>query len=369
MTYEYHEATLDLLRLTIPLYGILVPIIKRSGTDEIIDGRHRMKVRDELAEQGIQIMLPVHHVDTDNPAEIDAIVNSIRRPWVNPEERKKLVKQLREKGHSNQLIANAMGTSKFTVARDLAETPTIANATVGPVAAQATTGKDGKDRKPSAGPQEVARAWSMKESGMSTPAIAFDLGRGEQTIRNWFKKPRPMITTSEPPTTSPPAAEPDPEPEAPSEPEQEPALDPEPIQPEELEPFTLTPSKGKLPPISPGQPQRLQSQTQWIERRWLPAAQQLVAALKVLRPEHTRLGNCWRNEKVGGKVFTQPYQRLAAEWQEKGYLAEIAEALGLEDQSLDAVLLKLQHTAEDCASLANGMRMFTGYRPDNNLHE
>ena len=63
MTYAYDEATLDLLRLTIPIYGILVPIIRRSGTNEVIDGRHRLKIREELQAQGTQIMLPVHHVD------------------------------------------------------------------------------------------------------------------------------------------------------------------------------------------------------------------------------------------------------------------------------------------------------------------
>ena len=108
MTYAYDEATLDLLRLTIPTYGILVPIIQRSGTNEIIDGRHRLKIRDEMAEQGIKIMLPVHHVDTDNPAEIDQIVNSVRRPWQDTEQRRKLVAQLREKGHSHQHIADAV---------------------------------------------------------------------------------------------------------------------------------------------------------------------------------------------------------------------------------------------------------------------
>ena len=119
MSYAYDEATLDLLRLTIPTYGILVPIIQRSGTNEVIDGRHRLKIRDEMAEQGIKIMLPVHHVDTENPAEIDQIVNSVRRPWQDTEQRRKLVAQLRDKGHSHQRIADAVGTHKKTVQNDL----------------------------------------------------------------------------------------------------------------------------------------------------------------------------------------------------------------------------------------------------------
>jgi len=41
-------------------------------------------------------------------------------------------------------------------------------------------GKDGKTYKPPATPAEINQAWAMKDSGMSTPAIAKDLGR-----RHW----------------------------------------------------------------------------------------------------------------------------------------------------------------------------------------
>jgi predicted transcriptional regulator len=192
MTYAYDEATLDLLRLTIPTYGILVPIIQRSGTNEIIDGRHRLKIRDEMAEQGIKIMLPVHHVDTDNPAEIDQIVNSVRRPWQDTEQRRKLVAQLREKGHSHQHIADAVGTAKSTVQEDLKVKP--AGGRNRPPAAQPATcskGKDGKSYSPPATEAEKVKAWEMKDSGMGASAIAKDLGRGERTVRDWFKKERP----------------------------------------------------------------------------------------------------------------------------------------------------------------------------------
>jgi len=40
-------------------------------------------------------------------------------------------------------------------------------------------GKDGKTYKPPAKPDEIAKAWAMKDSGMSTPAIAKALGRGQ----------------------------------------------------------------------------------------------------------------------------------------------------------------------------------------------
>ena len=218
MTYAYDEATLDLLRLTIPTYGILVPIIQQSGTNEVIDGRHRLKVREELEAEGTRIMLPVHHVDTNNPEEIDQIVNSVRRPWQDAEQRKELVSKLREKGHSHQRIADAVGTHKKTVQNDLkAQSATGEKAPVADLKPKATTGKDRKKRLPPATPEVIAKAWGMKDAGMSTPAIAQDLGRGETTIRAWFKKERPeAVEQGQPtPTTTPSTPTPEPAPSAP----------------------------------------------------------------------------------------------------------------------------------------------------------
>ena len=211
MTYAYDEATLDLLRLTIPAYGILVPIIQQSGTNEIIDGRHRLKVREELEAEGTRIMLPVHHVDTNNPDEIDQIVNSVRRPWQDAEQRKELVSKLREKGHSHQRIADAVGTAKSTVQKDLQ--PKSAGDQNRPPAdskPKASKGKDNKKYVPPAKPEEIAKAWEMKDAGMSVPAIAKDLGRGKTTVRKWFKRERPEAVQQGQPPASAPTPEPEP---------------------------------------------------------------------------------------------------------------------------------------------------------------
>ena len=209
MSETFDEATLDLLRLTIPTYGILVPVIYRSGTNEIIDGRHRLKVREELEAEGVRVMLPVHHVDTDNPAEIDQIVNSVRRPWQDTKQRRKLVVQLREKGHSHKRIADAVGTAKSTVQDDLSvETAGGRNRPPADQPFVASTGKDGrKQASKKATPEEIARAWAMKDSGMSTSAIAKDLGRGERTVRDWFAKEHPKAIQAK----RPPAPEPAPQ--------------------------------------------------------------------------------------------------------------------------------------------------------------
>lgn len=147
----------------------------------------------------------------------------------------------------------------------------------------------------------------------------------------------------------------------------------EPPAPAEIEPV---PVAAKPQPVSAELRKLHNAQGKWIKERWLPAAQKVLEASQplaearlLLRAEGTRLGNLWRHREVGGKIFTIPYQRLAAEWEQKGYLSELAAALGSEDQSLDGVLLKLEHTSKACASMANAMRMFTGCRPDNNFHE
>ena len=186
----------------------------------MIDGRHRLKIRDEMAEQGIKIMLPVHHVDTENPAEIDRIVNNVRRPWQDTEQRRKLVAQLRDKGHSHQRIADAVGTHKKTVQNDLkTETATGGKAPGGekapPGAKPATRskGKDDKNYSPPATEAEKAKAWEMKDSGMSTTAIAQDLGRGQSTVRDWFTKERPEAVAAAQPVMPAPVPDPVPAPE------------------------------------------------------------------------------------------------------------------------------------------------------------
>jgi len=72
--------------------------------------------------------------------------------------------------HSNGSIASAVGTTVFTVARDLEKSPGIANAIPGgqDAKAEGRKGKDGKTYKPPASPAEIAKSWEMKDSGMST---------------------------------------------------------------------------------------------------------------------------------------------------------------------------------------------------------
>lgn len=349
MNYAYDEATLDLLRLTIPTYGIIVPIILRSGTNEVIDGRHRMKIRDELLSEGMKITLPVHHVDTDNPAEIDQIVNSVRRPWQDAAQRQELVRKLRERGHSNQRIANAVGTSKFTVARDLAESPTIANAIVGASEPRVITGKDGKDRKPPAAPKEIARAWSMKDSGMSTPAIAKDLGRGEQTVRNWLKKDRPET----PPATSVAAI----------------AASIDTVHsPLELVPPSAAP-KPQRPAVPDNLKQAHQREQRRIRERWQPIAEHLRAAHDLIRAEKERLCKEYAGAQ-GSLMMQRRWQQMAEIWAESGLLDAFAEITGEpEAVTLEGLLSELERSSRMANSWVKSVAIYTGCRPDPTRHQ
>jgi ParB-like chromosome segregation protein Spo0J len=338
MEHTYDEATLDLLRLTIPTYGIIVPIIQRSGTNEIIDGRHRLKIRDELAEQGIKIMLPVHHVDTDNPAEIDAIVNSIRRPWQDTEQRRELVRQLREKGHSHQRIADAVGAGETTVRRDLrlipAGPPNGGPADCPPAPSK---GKDGKTYRPQATQDEIAKAWSMKESSMSLAAIARDTGRNESTIREWFKKERPIAPPPHPSTPK-----------------------PEPLQ---LTP-PFDPPKPQKPKIPDNLKQAHQREQKRIKERWQPIAEHLKAAHDLIRAEKDRLCKEYAGAH-GSLIMQRRWQQMAEIWAESGMLSQFAEITGEpEAVTLNGLLSEMERSSRMANSWITFIAVYTGCRPD-----
>ena len=217
--------------------------------------------------------------------------------------------------------------------------------------------------------QQVTKARLVKQELAKSLGGAVRVAREQGLIAG--PKPRAKAKPTVEPLPS--AVEASPQP---AEPEQEPDSEPEPQLAPESAAFALTPPEAKPSPISPEERKRHYSQIKWVTTRWVPAAKALIEARRLLKDENTRLGDAYRHRENGGKMFTIPYQRLAKEWEEKGHLTEIAEALGSESQSLDAVLLKLEEVAKElegaaksCATMASGMRMFTGCRPDNNLHE
>lgn len=127
-------ATEAALRASIRRHGVLVPVlVDQQGAT--VDGHHRRRI---AAEE--QVECPTVSVDVDDEAhaqELAATVNADRR-HLSPQQRREIVAELREQGHSLRAIAGAVGASKDTVQRDLAQ-PGVSRETPGTV-----KGSDGK---------------------------------------------------------------------------------------------------------------------------------------------------------------------------------------------------------------------------------
>jgi ParB-like chromosome segregation protein Spo0J len=129
-------ATEDALRESIQRFGILVPVlVDQHG--QLVDGRHRVRIATEL-----DIDVPEHavHLPDDADARADALasVNDDRRQRMSAEQRREVVASLRESGHSQRAIADAVGVSRKTVRDDLEQVGGGAHVPDG------ITGQDGK---------------------------------------------------------------------------------------------------------------------------------------------------------------------------------------------------------------------------------
>ena len=97
---------------------------------------------------------------------------------------------IKEEKISEREAASRFGVSRTTLQRKAATAPTGLNGPVGALQQVPTKGKDGKLRKPPAKPEEITRAWEMRDAGMSTAAISEELGRGVATMHRVFAKGR-----------------------------------------------------------------------------------------------------------------------------------------------------------------------------------
>ena len=240
---------------------------------------------------------------------------------------------------SIRAAAERFGVPAMTLQR---KTPTVPSGTVGDSQPTSTKGKDGKLRRPPAKPEEIDRAWGMKESGMSTPAIAKDLGRGEETVRRWLKKPRPETT-----------APPDPKPEPP--------------QPLVLEnpPTTTKPKRPKIPDALKSANQKEQ---RWLNERWLPIAEHLKAAHDLIRVEKERLCKEYAGPQ-GSLIMQRRWQQLGEVWAEAGLLAMFSEATG---NPAAVTMPELLAEFERSSRMANGwitcLAVYTGCKQDSNRY-
>lgn len=206
--------------------------------------------------------------------------------------------------------AERFGVPNTTLQR---KTPTDPVGSVGVLPPTLTKGKDGIKRLPPAKPEEIARAWAMRESGMKTPAIAKELGRGEQTVRNWFAKEAPKANQQdqsyvEPRANSQNNVSPssdvlvEPPIDSASNPPQTP---PKAVIPKHLLKFHLRESRR-------------------FKEKWEEAALNLRTTHDIIKAEHLRLNNEYAGPN-GSKIMQSRWQQLAQAWSECCVLDQFAE--------------------------------------------
>ena len=231
---EFNETIVSLLMKSGRKHGRFAHnAIVQKGTGMMIDGFHRTEAVKRLKAEGVDVYLGVEEYETDDPAALAIEINKKRRTWTTEEERRTqvqfLMTQIDAEGNrfSIRQIAEAVGASASAVKRDKSKVASVPNGTVAtqptsgekapPVTQPATPskGKDGRSYSPPATEAEKAKAWEMKDSGMSTPAIAKDLGYPRRTVDGWFRKERPEAVAIGQPVMPAPKPKPKPKPEEP----------------------------------------------------------------------------------------------------------------------------------------------------------
>lgn len=157
---DLDSATEAALRASIFRFGVLVPVVKDQHGN-ILDGHQRARIADESGKD-----YPVTIVEVADEAEAHEIARTLNedRRAMPKAQRLKVVKALREEGHSLGAIAGAVGVGKSTVFRDLS---TVPDGTV----PDRITGLDGKSRPAKREPTDGAkkRPPPKKQPGLGTP--------------------------------------------------------------------------------------------------------------------------------------------------------------------------------------------------------
>jgi hypothetical protein len=196
-----------------------------------------------------------------------------------------------------------------------------------------TVGKDGKARRSPASQEDIAKAWAMKDKGASYLEMEAEIGACQRAIRNWLKKPRP-----------------------------------EPVSPSNPPPLTLEPPKAEPKPKRPQVPSNLKQshrkEQKWINERWIPIAQHLAEAHRLLRLEHHRLQSEYAGPQ-GSLLMVNRWEAIAKLWAESGDLAGLTAATGSPDAVTRAELLsEIERSARVSGKLIGSIEIWTGCKPD-----
>lgn len=250
---------------------------------------------------------------------------------------------------SERLAADRFGVPHMTLVNRRKKTATVPSGTVAVSVPKPTKGKDGKERKPPATSEEIARAWSMKDSGMSTPAIAKDLGRGERTVRDWFAKARPeVVQASQPPAPAPVS------------------------QVRDIQPDALATAKPAPPSPFPAPALRdpslpLPALSVELIKREKKAAVKRATGLATLSELNADMERHWkaaqRNWEKDGRSVLRNHKHLADEELIKsGTLAAQCEALGLSpDASYQEMLRAIDAAAKKLSQSARTLLYLYGF--------
>lgn len=186
----------DALRDDIARHGIRVPIdVDERGT--IIDGHHRAWIAADL------------HIDcprrvlsglTDEDKRAHAVAVNIHRRNLTRDQRRDLVRRLREQGMSTRRIADAAQVPARTVANDLAAVPPVPTGTGH--TAPAVIGADGKTYAPQTLEQRRDLATELRARGMSIAEVAAAMGVAKSTAQTLLAARRkPDVLTKSPADT------------------------------------------------------------------------------------------------------------------------------------------------------------------------
>lgn len=242
---------------------------------------------------------------------------------------------------SERLAADRFGVDRMTLSRRRQKAPGGSSDPPGASAPKATKGKDGKKQASAkATPEEIVRAWQMRDSGMSTPAIAKDLGRGNSTVREWFTKERPeAVQAAQPPAPDPVSQVRDIQPDAPAT-----------AKPAPPSPF---PAPALRDPSLP-----LPALSVELIKREKKAAPKRATGLATLSKLNADMERHWRAaqrswEKDGRSVLRNHKHLADEELIKSGTLAAQCEALGLSPdanyqemlRAIDAAAKKLSQSA------------------------
>lgn len=161
----------DALRADVQEHGIRVPIdVDEQGT--IIDGHHRAWIAAEL---GVDCPRRVVAGLTDDQKRAHAIATNVYRRNLTRDQRRDMVRRLRDSGMSTRQIADVAQVPRSTVSDDLSESGHVVPAIVG---------SDGKTYQPQTLEQRRELAAELRSTGMSFAEIAESMGVAKSTAQS-----------------------------------------------------------------------------------------------------------------------------------------------------------------------------------------